>query len=202
MVDCRFYPQLLRLLCFLSLSSLALFLSLSSRPLMPSLPLARSFLFLPLFFAQGFTNTFLLSLTPCLVFSLFLFFWLPLPLPITSAGEKSVLQQSSPAAADCLYMATSYSVRQVGGGGMQLISFPRSLSWLILSHLFIVCMCAREGGMHACVCVPEAIMIHQTRTHSQGITIFHYLNASKLRETYFRDSVLQVCAISYYFLLD
>lgn len=51
--------------------------------------------------------------------------------------------------------------------------------------------------MHACVWVPEAMTIHQTRTHSQGITIFHYRIAAKLRETYFRDSVLQVC----YFLL-
>lgn len=35
-------------------------------------------------------------------------------------------------------------------------------------------------------------MIYQTRTHSLAITIFYYLIASKLRETYFRDSVLQV----------
>lgn len=31
-------------------------------------------------------------------------------------------------------------MRRVGAGGMQLISFPRSLSWLILSILFSVCL--------------------------------------------------------------
>ncbi len=126
---------------------------------MPTLPLSQSF-FSPLSHTriQGFTNTFLLSLTPCLVLSLFPFFLPRSRLSITPAGEKSVLQQSSPAAADCLYMATSYLVRQVGCGEMQLIPLPRSLSWLILSILFIVCMsvcmslCARERES-ACMCM-------------------------------------------------
>lgn len=46
--------------------------------------------------------------------------------------------------------------------------------------------------MHICVCVSEAMMIHQTCMHSQGIIISCYLIASKLWETQFGDSVLQV----------
>lgn len=179
MVDCRFYPQLLGLLC--SQSSLAVFLSFSSCLLMPPLPLSVFLFSISHSYPQSFTNTFLLSLTPCLVLSLFLLFSLSpsfsLSCPLLQPVKKSVLQQSSPAAADCLYMATSYLMRQVGGGGMQLISLPRSLSWLILSILFIVCMCVclcvcmreREGESVSacmCMCAPEAMMIHQTRTLS------------------------------------
>ena len=65
-----------------------------------------------------------------------------------------------------------------------------------------MCLCVYEKGrIHACVWVPEAMMIHQTRTDSKGITISCYLIGSKLRETYFRASVLQLCHF-YYFLLD
>ena len=109
-------PSAIRI-ALLPLSSLTLFRSPPLCPLMPSLPLSLSLFFFSLSCTctQGFTNTFLLSLTPCLVFSLFQFFCFPFFCPLLSAGEKSVLQQSSPAAADCLYMATSYLVRQVGG---------------------------------------------------------------------------------------
>lgn len=75
---------------------------------------------------------------------------LSLSFPLLQPVKKCVLQQSSPAAADCLYMGTSYLMRQVGGGELQLISLPGSLSWLILSSLFIVCVSVRVFCLCAC----------------------------------------------------
>lgn len=77
-----------------------LFLSLSLCPFMPSLPLSFSFS-VSCTCTEGFSNTFLLSLTLCLVLSLFSVFLAPSLLPITIAGEKPLLQHSSPASGNC-----------------------------------------------------------------------------------------------------
>lgn len=70
--------------------------------------------------------------------------------PITLSSGNSVPQQSCPAAAARISVATSYLVRQVAGGGMQPISLPWCLSGII-SYTILFDVCA---SVRVCVCVP------------------------------------------------
>lgn len=143
MVDCRFYPQLLELLC--SLSSLALVLSLSLCPLIPSLPLSQFFSFFSFSHMHTGFHKHVLALTNTL--SIFLAASL---LPIVSVKSRCF---SSPLLLlhmvfiwPCHFWWDRY--------GVQLISLPGSFSWLNMSVLFILYMrfCVIEGEcMNVCL---------------------------------------------------
>lgn len=170
MVDCRFYPQLLGLLCSLFLSSLAPFF-FSLCPLMPTFPL---FFFLFLAHAHKFHQLFLRALSNTVLSSLFFFLWLTL-LPIIQAREKC-------ASAVFFYYCTLslYIVFGETGRGLQLISLFRSLLWSILPHL-LLCVCVFVSGVayvseeYYSVCGLGAIMLNQTCSHSKGIISHHFI---------------------------
>lgn len=153
MVDCRFYPQLLGLLCSLSHLLHAIFFSsysTSCHAIVAS-HVVFSFYSLSRTCTKGFTNTFLLLLTPCLLLSLFLFFWLPLSCPLLEPVKSLCFSSLSRCCRLSLYGHIIFCETGRGWRDAANISPYVSHGSFFVSYLLWVCVCEREGRMHACV---------------------------------------------------
>lgn len=150
-------PSAIRI-ALLSLISRTLSFFPFSCPLMPALPL--SFLFF-------FHCTHFLALTNTLSSSLPLSVFLPPSLlPITSASGK--VCASTVLSCCCRLSLYGHIIfDETGRGWRDAANIPPSVS--LMAHSFYpiyrVCMCVCLCGW-VCICVPEAMIIHQTRTLS------------------------------------